>query len=418
MRNSIQWKLIVAAIVIMLTMHLIFLIANLFDNANINYAASLVRDAEEYRFARALTLINSRKITKGHLAFQYQGGVRSHEKQSFEELDPAPGLTFSILAANRWTHEIDEYEPSYLLESSVNLLLAIEKDLSLFGMRYSYINATLCPTTDRLDRFSELVVLSRILPADAIKKRQKSMDSLSLSCRTLLDVGSCIKQSVNSSLSNSYLVLLEDDLVADGQLLQYIWDIIVDITSVSSSLKKNVGAIVLNVPDADFQFSSFDTASLREFSMYSFGLTVLILFCILPRRYRWLCSRSDLILVCFTFILSLLIVSFIGRPRWANWLLILSRRKTFLYRSRSFGDSSSSALLIPSSLAVSLGKYLWTLNCSDFDGQSPFGLKSSVIFDFLRTHNRDIYTVWPTLFQHRGLYSIYKNDIHDPRMVN
>ncbi|THD18238.1 hypothetical protein D915_010365 [Fasciola hepatica] len=418
MRNLGQSKLVLACLFTMLMLHLIIWIEDSFDNVGVNYAASLIRDDEEYRFAQALTVLNARKNTKGRFAFQYAGGARDHEKQPFVELYPTPELTFSILAANRWTHEIDDYEPSYLLESTANLLLAIEEDLSLYGARFSSINVTLCPTTDQVDQFSELAIISKLLPVEAIKKRQKPMDSFTLSCRTLLDVGSCIRQCVTSSVTNSYMVLLEDDLIAEDQLLQRMWDILAQFATVSPSVEKEIGAVVLYLRGVDFQFSLSDVTSMWELSILSFGFTMLIISFILPRWYRRFCFPSDFILVFLTFILSALIVCFIGRPRWTNWLLFLSRKQSFAYAFRPLDDSGASGLLIPSAVARSLGEYLWGLNCSELDSRAPFGLKSAVISNFLRTQNLEIYTIWPTLFRHRGLYSIYKNDIHDPHTMN
>ncbi|CAL8077154.1 unnamed protein product [Calicophoron daubneyi] len=391
-----------------------------------NYLAARVRNDEELRVARAYTKISEWRQKARNGVFSYMSDDDETTKLEYEELDPAPGLTFAILAPNRRTHEIDAYEPSYLTESLVNLIDSIYHDLSVYGKRFSFVNITLCPTTDDLAHFSELVEVSNLLPKTAIKTRPRAFDNFSLSCRTILDAASCLSQSSSGILSEyNYVILLEDDLMANEYLLNRLWGIVLQLRhhrhpnlTVPNlrGASENNNAVHLYTPHSSLNYSIRDSSSFAELILISIALMIILFILYLKQWCRSFDFSYNALFVLCTFIICVFIVGLIGRANLLyGWHKLL--RDQALLPNNPSSDQPVAALLLSSKIAHGLGSFIQTFNCLQF---SPLGKplpKSRIIYDFLFMHQCPVWFAFPNLFEHRGLYSVYKHGIWDPSVL-
>ncbi|KAA3673568.1 uncharacterized protein DEA37_0011424 [Paragonimus westermani] len=398
-----------------------------FNFLNTNYAASRIRDEEELRLAQALTRIYAWKQRGQFYPFRYslpKEGIIPYTRLNFK-----PGLTFAILAPNRRLHDIDAYEPSYLTESLVQLLSAIEYDLSTYGRRFSFVNITMCPTTDDVASFAELREINPLLQNDSIKPRLKPMDTLSIVCRTVLDMANCLTQSSTSLAESNYVILLEDDMMAKKQMLDQLWRILVYFTSSTLQLSSSeqtdsiagqhrriLGLVQLHTPRSILRYTLHESTSLAELLVLSSLLTFILFFLCLRNWYRPFFCVYNLLFVSCTFLLCAFVVTLVGR---GNWLIYLHR--VFHYQSVTISaypsaPSTGAAAFLTARQARGVGDFLNTFSCKELDARQ-YASKAHLIHHYMSTHNVPIWKTIPNLVEHRGLYSMYQMDVVDPHSV-
>ncbi|KAF6775172.1 DNAj subfamily C member [Paragonimus kellicotti] len=393
-----------------------------FKYLNNNYAASRIRDEEELRLAQALTRIYAWKQRGQFYPFQY--GLPEEGRLPYTHLNFKPGLTFAILAPNRRLHDIDAYEPSYLTESLVQLLSAIDYDLSTYGRRFSFVNITMCPTTDDIASFAELREISPLLQKDSIKQRLKPMDTLSIACRTVLDVANCLTQSSTSLADSNYVILLEDDMMAKKQMLDQLWRILLYFTSSASSkltddiIEQNrrvLGLVQLHTPRSILRYTPHESDSLVELLSLSSLLTFILFFLCLRNWYKpFFCAYNILFISC-TFLLCAFIINLVGRGNWLIYLHRAFHHQSVTISAYPSAPSTGASALLTAKQARAVGDFLNTFSCKELDVRQSVS-KAHLIHHYMSTHNVPIWRTIPNLVEHRGLYSMYQMDV-DPRVV-
>lgn len=409
--------------VILLLASMIFILRRITSSLranDTNWAASDIRDDEEIRLASAQTKIFEWRQIYGSPILRYTS-VR--EGAVTNDVLPKPtGITFAILASNRRTHEIDAYEPGYLTESVANLVEAIYADVADYGRRYRFINITLCPTTDRLSDFAELRDISKLLHPQSVKTRLRPLDSLPLWCRTLKDAGSCLLQS--TAVASGHVVLLEDDIiVSDRQLLRRLWKLLHQLSRVSANSPP--GVVQLHLPDGDITYHLDQASSVFELLLISCFLTLGLYVCCLRTWIRPFRLAYNCCFMLSTIVVCAVLAQAVGRTFWWSFLYHFSSQ-SLSTSPLPTAPSLGAAVLIPNDLSRELGESLFNRTRCLYeqsglvDASQPLMApvtKAEYIYRFLLEHKQSVWATFPSLFRHRGLYSFYKNDIIDPRLV-
>ncbi|TGZ62333.1 hypothetical protein CRM22_007493 [Opisthorchis felineus] len=399
--------------------YLATVLSNTVSYSNHNYAASRIRDAEELRLARARTRLAEWRIDGRVLPFRYQSTIEGN--RSYDPVKPPPGVTFAILAPNRGLHEIDDYEPSYLTESLVSLMSAIRHDLSRYGRRFSFVNITICPTTDQPAKFSELSSVVSLLPGDVVKRRLRpSLDHSSLMCRTVLDVASCLIQSVTLNTPDSYLVLLEDDMIIEERALDQFWKIFAMLEQRPSDTIHHTtatynhrlpGLVQLHTPHSELHYSLVDSGSLLELAFLGTVLTVVLFIAYFHNWWRPFLVLHNCGLVCSLFLTSIFLVNMVGRAHWLITYHKLLKYQSITVAKDPLASSTGAAMLVSTQVARDLGEFLNTFSCTEIDRRDRVN-KAQLIYQYLSSHNLPVWRTLPSLFKHRGLYSFYTKDVN------
>ncbi|KAF7234664.1 hypothetical protein EG68_11765 [Paragonimus skrjabini miyazakii] len=220
----------------------------------------------------------------------------------------------------------------------------------------------MCPTTDDVASFAELREISPLLQKESIKPRLKPMDTLSIACRTVLDMASCLTQSSTSLMGSNYIILLEDDMMAKKQMLDQLWRILLYFTSSTSSKQTDdvvdqnrrvLGLVQLHTPRSILRYTPHESSSLVELFSLSSLLTFILFF---------LCLRN-----CCTFLLCAFIISLVGRGNWLIYLHRAFHHQSVTISAYPSAPSTGASALLTAKQARAVGDFLNTFSCKELD---------------------------------------------------